>query len=534
MLDYETIANRLIQIYGPNEIKKFLVSSTSPYDQFKKTYRNDPVAFIKDCFDWRVDEGPTFYQIEIIEQLIAKKRVSVRGPHGLGKSALASWLVLWFSLTRDGSDWKCPTTASVWRQLTRYLWPEIHKWSRKLAWKKIGRKPFNINKELLTLNLKLSTGESFAVASDIPELIEGAHADELLYIFDESKSIADATFDAAEGAFSGAGDDTKANAYALAISTPGGPIGRFYDIHQRKMGYEDWWVKHVTLDDCIKAGRISRQWAEQKRKQWGQNSSIYQNRVLGEFASDSEDTVIPLAWVELANQRWDEWQDKISENVENKGKLLWLGVDVGGGGENSDKSIIAPIYEGYKVDTLRKYDRGDIDTATMELTGRILGILKANPGSKAFPDIIGIGLGVYNRLKELWKDEKLTSGKTPDWEVQPFNAAESKDIAHLKDESGELSFTNKRTAAWWRTRELLDPTNGFDVCLPRDDDLIGELTAPHSTVKSGGKIYVEAKADVKKRLNRSTDSADSVIQGLTGNELCNPQRKWRDIKFKGV
>jgi len=204
-LDYETIATKLIENYGHEEIKKFLISTTTPYDKFKKTYFNNPAAFVNDCFIWSRSEGPTFYQNLILEELISKKRVSVRGPHGLGKSAMASWVILWFSLTRDGNDWKCPTTASAWRQLTRYLWPEVHKWSRKLNWEKIGREPFNPNKELLTLNLKLNTGESFAVASDIPELIEGAHADELLYVFDESKSISDATFDAAEGAFSGAG-----------------------------------------------------------------------------------------------------------------------------------------------------------------------------------------------------------------------------------------------------------------------------------------------------------------------------------------
>jgi hypothetical protein len=71
--------------------------------------------------------------------------------------------------------------------------------------------------ELMTLSLKLSTGEAFAVASDDNEMIEGAHADSLEYIFDEAKAIKSETFDSAEGALSG-GDATEA--YALAVSTP--------------------------------------------------------------------------------------------------------------------------------------------------------------------------------------------------------------------------------------------------------------------------------------------------------------------------
>jgi hypothetical protein len=184
----------------------------------------------------------------------------VRGPHGLGKTTLSSWVIVHFALTRDGRDWKCVTTASAWRQLAKFTWPEVHKWARRLRWDRVGRAPFSAN-ELLTLNLKLSTGEAFAVASDNPAYIEGAHADHLLYVFDESKAIPGGVFDAAEGAFSNAGGDTAAEAYALAISTPGEPQGRFYEIHKRQPGLEDWWTRHVTLEETIAAGRVSREWA---------------------------------------------------------------------------------------------------------------------------------------------------------------------------------------------------------------------------------------------------------------------------------
>lgn len=97
----------------------------------QKVYRRDPVAFVRDLFEWKPGEGPAAYQEEILAESVRRKRIAIRGPHGLGKSAVASWLVLHFALTNDGEiDWKLPTTASVWRQLTKFLWPEIHKWSR--------------------------------------------------------------------------------------------------------------------------------------------------------------------------------------------------------------------------------------------------------------------------------------------------------------------------------------------------------------------------------------------------------------------
>jgi len=194
------------------------------YEIFQETYHDNPGLFVKHCFKWKPGEGPTDYQVEIMNRLPEVLRSSVRGPHGLGKSALAAWLILWFSLTRDRKvDWKIPVTASVWRQLTKYLFPELHKWCRRLNWKKIGREPFNEREELLTLNLKLETGEAFALASTQPEAIEGAHATSLLYILDEAKAIKEEIWDGVEGAFA-TGNLGSKECFALAISTPGAMV----------------------------------------------------------------------------------------------------------------------------------------------------------------------------------------------------------------------------------------------------------------------------------------------------------------------
>lgn len=462
------------------------------YERFKERYWNDRAGFVRDCIRWRDGEGPAQYQLNILDSLATHTRVAVRGPHGLGKTALSAWVILHYALTRDGRDWKVPTTASAWRQLIRFLWPEIRKWTRRLDWQQIGRPPFG-RLEQLGLSLKLGTGEAFAVASDTPELIEGAHADHLLYMFDESKAIPGATFDAAEGAFANAGGDTTSEALAFAVSTPGEPQGRFYDIHARKPGYEDWFVWHVTLEDTIAAGRVSREWAEQRKRQWGVDSAVYQNRVLGEFASSEEDGVIPLGWIERANERWHLWKEQ-----SGRGALTTIGVDVAYSGE--DKTVFALRY-GDAIDTLRSHSKED----TMQTAGRVVGILQANPGAKPIVDVIGYGAGVVDRLREL---------KYP---VVPFNASERSD---LTDRSRELGFTNKRSAGWWNLRELLDPANEEEIALPPDDTLTGDLTAPHWQVMSGGKIQVEPKPKIKERIGRSTDAGDAVVMAFwPGNTI---------------
>lgn len=454
-------------------------------------YYDNPVGFARDCIVWPAGRGLTDYQTETLANIPTKRRVSVRGPHGLGKTTTSSIAVLWFALTREAAqrDWKCVTTAGAWRQVERYLWPEIHKWARMLNWEKIGRPPLNEHTELLTLNLKLKYGAAFAVVSDNPELIEGAHADSVMYVFDESKAIPPGVFDAAEGAFSGAGADSDYEAFALAMSTPGEPNGRFYDIHRRAPGLSDWWPRHVTKDEAIAAGRITEEWCKLRYEQWGE-SAVYYNRVEGEFFSSDEDGVIPLKWIEAAVERWTLWKDNGSAIPEEGPHAV--GVDVARSG--SDKTVLALRY-GMTLTEIRRTSRED----TMQTTGRVHGILTANQGMTAVVDVIGIGAGVVDRLREL----------TP--LVEGFNASER---TTRRDKSGEMGFTNCRSAAWWNAREILDPSSGLGVALPPDDLLIGDLTAPHWRVMSGGNIQVESKDDIRKRIGRSTDTGDAVVQAF--------------------
>ena len=458
-----------------------LLATMTPYQVFRGKYLRDPAGFVRDCV---IDEGdqPAPYQLEALEQLQERRRASVRGPHGLGKTAMGAWVILWFALTRDAGqdDWKIPTTASAWRQLAKFLWPEVHKWSHRLRWDKIGREPFNERTELLDLSLKLRNGEAFALASDNPAMIEGAHAKELLYIFDEAKEIPPETWDAAEGAFA------SGSCYALAISTPGEPNGRFYEIHKRAPGFEDWWVKHVTRDQAIEAGRMSGEWAAARERQWGATSAVYQNRVAGEFASSAEDTVISLASVERSNQRWLEHEDKNDWEP-----LSVVGLDVGRGG---DFSVFARRH-GRAIKELQRNHAAD----TMQVTGILVGILEGHPLVKAIVDVLGIGAGVVDRARE----NPACAAR-----VIAFVAGGA---TELKDEAGEMGFVNMRSAGWWNLRVLL---NNDEIDLPPDDNLIGDLTAPHWKPVSGGKIQVESKDDIKKRLGRSTDDGDAVMQAF--------------------
>jgi hypothetical protein len=476
-----------------------------------KVYDRKPSLFVQDCFHW--DEkhpGPTDYQRMILDSLPEKGRVCVRGPHGLGKTTQAAWLVLYFSLLWEsqGVDWKIVTTASAWRQLTFFLWPEIRKWAGKLRWDKVGRGPFRLH-EMQQLTLKLAHGTAFAAASDTPELIEGAHADRILYIFDEAKAIQDRTWDAAEGAFSGAGEDTPNEAYAFAMSTPGEPQGRFYEIQMKKKEYKDWHPIHVTLQMAMGAHRISAKWVEERKAQWGEESAVFKNRALGEFAASDEDGVIPASWVEAAQLLWHEVHPKLALDLE---QMTTVGVDVGDSGP--DKTVLAPRY-GNIIDNLRVYGK----LQPTEVAGYVGGMLEAR-GGKAIVDGIGVGSGVVSILREQGH------------EVMSFVASQRavRNGMPAVDKTGELKFANKRAHAWWNLRELLDPgtserPNPNPVALPPDDILFRDLVAPRWKLLSDGRILIESKEDIRERIGRSTDYGDAVVQAFY------PEDEQRDYGF---
>lgn len=490
---------------GRNLVKQVNQNKKSAYFKFQEYYRSRWVDFAHDCIKWDEGEGLTFYQDDILGNFDDYDRQAVRGPRGLGKTTMGSILLLGWALTNDGGDWKVATTASAWLQLEEYFWPEVHKWSAKLDWEKIGREAFNPIRELMKMKLVgQHNSRAFAVSPEESQRIEGLHANQLLIEFDEAKIIPEATWDSLEGATTNAESANEVNKI-FAISTPGEPAGRFYDIHSKKPGYDDWHTVHITMEDAVSAGRMSQSWVDQRLLHWGSESALFKNQVLGEFAAHHENVIIPLAHVEAAMKRHDEWVAQVKAGA-SKGTVTSLALDISQGTTKGDKSIFTLVYNEVIAEIIEFYAI-DPDVATMEIAGKAKGLIERY-SVPMYIDIIGIGVGVYNRLRE--QNIKL---------AMPFVASHSPP-PRLKDSSGEMEYKNMRAAMWFTGRDMLNPDNGFDVAIPRDSELTGELTRTRQKpILSKGVLQVESKQDIRNRIKRSTDKADSVLQGLTGGVL---------------
>lgn len=394
-------------------------------------------------------------------------------------TAEASWAVLWFFHTRPLS--KVITTATAWRQVKKQLWPEIHRWHKQADLHKIGCNPEEI--EMLHLMMKhteypgwFATGE----ASDEGVKMEGFHAPHLMYVIDEAKAVPDETYESIEGALTNAEGEVK----VLAISTPPPQrAGYFWEIFSKKrIGWETF---HTS---CLDSPRVSREWIEARKQEWGEDSPIYQTRVLGEFAESSEDLLIDL-----------KYADRAIENSLERTKIpnVIVGVDVARFG--SDKTVLVAREEG-KVLNIEVYAKQD----TMATTGKVVEMLRKYETKAVNVDVIGIGAGVVDRLSEMG------------YNVNGVNVADKA--------SNSERFKNKRAEMFWGLRQRF--IDG-DIDIPDNDELAGQLSNIKYDYNSRGQIVIESKADMKKRGLSSPDMADALALAFL-----SPTVGWGDSRKK--
>lgn len=208
----------------------------------------------------------------------------------------------------------------------------------------------------------------------------------------------------------------------------------------------------------------------------------------GDFEIGTDDNpwqVIPTEWVNQAIERG-------RKKKKPDHPLSQVGNDVAYTGGDKTTFVkrfgdwIAPIIEKIKEDTNQ--------------TAHHLKLMTQNKrGAVAVVDTTGgYGAGVYDKVKH-----------EPNMRTIPFNFAGKavRNDEKITDRTGLLTFVNNRAWMWWNMRDVLDPENGDDICLPDDPELKADLTAPRFDIRPTG-IIIEKKDDIKSRLGRSPDKGD--------------------------
>jgi hypothetical protein len=381
-----------------------------------------------------------------------------------------AWCVLWFLACYFPA--KVPATAPTSHQLEDVLWSEIAKWHRKMA-EKLPSLAAQFEWSVGAFRMKAAPNESFSVARtsrpERPEALQGFHSEHILFLIDEASGVADNVFEVAEGALSTDG------AFVVMAANPTRQSGYFFDSHHKMRSA--WAALHWNGED---SPMVSRQYIENMEKKYGRHSPVFKVRVLGEFIG-AVDGVISLELCEAARIR------EVEPNT--AAKVIW-GVDVGRFGD--DSSALAKRRGNWQPEPVREWYGKD----TMQTVGIVKAEWDKTP-AKDRPaainvDVIGIGSGVVDRLKEL---------QLP---VVGVNVAESES----PNANPEIQFNRLRDELWWKGREWLEAK---DCKMADDDETIAELTTPTYLFLSNGKIQVERKDDLKKRGVKSPNRADAWL-----------------------
>lgn len=498
-------------------------------DAFKKAYpvwQKDWNRFAEDALKVSLDDE----QKLILRAIQDNRRVSVRSGTARGKdfvSALAAFCFMYLTVFDENWNFnatKVVLTAPTGRQIRNIMIPEVSKLFGKIK----NKYPFagimfsdGIRFKEPALRDWYMVG--FKAADDNVEAWSGIHAPNVMVVATEASGMSQETFNSIEGILQG-------NSRLVLIFNPNRLVGEAYR-SQFSPQYKKFALNDLNAPNVVNGGRLHRgeiteqelkkllipgqvdyEWVDEKVKKagwttsitpemvskeyfdfewngsWYRPSDLFKVKVLGEFPKTDNDVLIPLIWIEMAVERWKEWQ----YNQWTVKDPLRLGADIAGMGR--DNTVFASRFGNYCQSVEMQPFSGD--TIHMQSAGAL-----ANHARKllsmVFVDTIGEGAGVFSRLKEQGFDNVVSAKAS-------FGAND------LTDFTGEYKFCNMRAYMYWAVRDWLNPAFGSQAAIPPNDEMIEELLEHKYKFQSNGRILIEPKEEIHKRLGRSPDNSDAL------------------------
>lgn len=431
----------------------------------------DPVTFA----EMRLGIKPWTRQCELLRAVAEHPRVCVRSGHKVSKSLSAATIALWWVCRYP--EGRVVLTGPGERQVKDILWREIQRLHR-IALRPIGGRLSRNPEE----GLRFPDGrEIVGFSTNKPEKLAGYSGASMLFIVDEASGVDEEMFEALEGNRAG-------GAHIVMFSNPTRTSGTFFEAFHGAREY--WHCIHISSEESPNVtgersipGLATPEWVDEKRMEWGEESPLFQVRVRGNFPSQAESAVIGMRLVDEGTAR-----GKVAESYTETPEKLELGVDVARYGD--DESVIFPV-RGRRAYPPLIVQQGDVIHVANKARELALSMRHGNEVPLIKVDVIGIGAGVADYLRMF-----------DDVDVADVNVAESPTC----EDPGTPGYHRLRDQLWFTLKAWL----GDGGSIPDDGKLHSELLAPTYRFTELGKIKVEGKDDIKKRLKRSPDRADAL------------------------
>lgn len=480
------------------------------------SWRADWNKFVRDALGVNLDHE----QQQILSSVQFNPRTSVasgtaRGKDFVAACAAVSFLYLtprWNTKKELIENTKVALTAPTDRQVKNIMMPEVSR-----LFNRAKKRGVILPGRLNTYDIRTGNDEWFLTGFKADEhnheAWSGFHAVHTMFIVTEASGIGDDTFSAIEGNLQG---DSR----ILLVFNPNSSVG-----YAARSQRGDRWSKfrlnsltapNVTERKLVIPGQVDYNWVvdkinewctpikEEERTEefddfefegnWYRPEDLFRKKVLGKFPKVADDVLIPQQWIEAAQERWVLAQGK--EPVCDDIRVL--GVDVAGMGRDSTCFCER---KGRWIDKIQIRNSGG-QADHMAVAGEIASRRRRQPQMVVSIDTIGEGTGVFSRCIEIDDAKYIISCK--------YSEGAKQFERDLTDITGQHRFANMRAYLFWCVRDWLNPKNDTGAMIPPDNQLAEEASEIRWSFRSDGKIIIEPKEDIKKRLGRSPDRFDAL------------------------
>lgn len=448
------------------------------------SFHYNPYDWVMWAFDWGHDdlegfEGPDDWQrdwlISLGERLrnnrfngvdpVDPVRMATASGHGIGKSALTAWVILFIMSTRPQA--KGVVTANTGEQLRTKTWSELAKWKARCL---VGHWfELNSGKGSMSMHHK-SWPESWRVDAQTcreenSESFAGLHAANStpFYLFDEASAVPDKIWEVAEGGL------TDGEPMFFAFGNPTRNTGRFrLCFNQRHL----WACRQIDSRTAKMTNkRLIKEWGDT----WGEDSDFFRVRVKGEFPRAGDCQFIPGDAVENARKCTPQY---LGDDP------LICGIDVARGGADNCMIVFRRGKDARSDGAYRI--PGEKVRDSMVLVSKLTLLLDTHKPNVSFIDATGIGGPVGDRLRQLG-----------------YHVI---DVHFGANADEDTKYNNKVTEMGYRCRQWLMEGGAI-----MDDPLLDqELTDREYGHDRRDRLIIESKEDVKKRILHSPDWADAL------------------------
>lgn len=453
---------------------------------------DDPVTWAKEKL--KVDTYSK--QREILRLLEIVPKLAVPSCHDAGKSFIAALAAARFLAKWPPGTARVVSTAPSMTQVRAILWNEINSLHAR-AKEDDGSPllPGRVNQTEWWIGGYMA-GIGRKPSDYAPETFSGLHAEHILIIIDEAGGVPNEIW---------TGVDTLATnegAVILAIGNPDDPQTEFKNIvegaeNPNKEGkYNGWTVVRIPAwetpnlsgEICapiFKRVLVTVDWVEDKRDKWGEDSGLWASKVAAEFPDESQMTVIRVADVTWARNEPEE------ADITKTAKFadVQLGIDIAAS-ETGDETIIRER-RGRRL--LRRWAirSGEPD----DIMALIVQAQMESQAATVHIDATGVGFGFISDIRN----------RIPGIAVIPYVAA--------AQAMSPKEFENRRAETHWQVRDALRRHELDFSKMEHADETIAQMVSVRYRIKKG-RVIVEPKDDIRRRIDRSPDDSDAAILAI--------------------